>query len=113
MGEIPLRIPKLREGSYLPSLLEPRRAERALVALIQQAYVHGVSTRKVDELVQALGLSSGVDKSAVSRIHREVDAVVAHFRRRPLEGAYPYRWRDALYLTVRTIFAQPDRAAAG
>ena len=85
VGETLLRIPKLREGSYFPSLLEPRRAERALVALIQQAYVHGVSTRKVDELVQALGLSSGVDKSALSRIRCELDAVVEHFRR--------LRWR--------------------
>lgn len=79
VGEIALRIPKLREGSYFPSLLEPRRrAERALLAVVQQAYIQGVSsqgvsTRKVDELVQALGLSAGVDKSAVSRICREQD----------------------------------------
>jgi putative transposase len=101
VGDIALRIPKLREGSYLPSLLEPRRqAERALLAVVQQAYIQGVSTRKVDELVQALGLS-GVDKSAVSRICRELDEVVEQFRRRPLEGAYPYLWLDALYLKVR------------
>src|SRR5215813_12790440 len=101
VGEIPLRIPKLRAGSYFPSLLEPRRrAEQALVAVIQQAYVQGVSTRKVDELVQALGLS-GVDKSAVSRICRELDDVVVRFRERPLEAAYPYLWLDALYLKVR------------
>jgi putative transposase len=102
-GEIPLRLPKLREGSYFPSLLEPRRrAEQALVAVVQQAYVQGVSTRKVDELVQALGLGlSGVDKSAVSRLCRDWDEVVAQFRQRPLPGAYPYLWRDALYLKVR------------
>lgn len=102
VGEIPLRIPKLREGSYFPSLLEPRRqAERALLAVVQQAYIQGVNTRKVDELVQALGLSSGVDKSAVSRICRELDEVVGQFRQRPLAGAYPYLWLDALYLKVR------------
>jgi putative transposase len=100
-GDIVLRIPKLREGSYFPSLLEPRRrAEQALVAVIQQAYIQGVSTRKVDELVQAMGLS-GVDKSAVSRLCRELDEMVAHFRQRPLAGAYPYLWLDALYLKVR------------
>jgi len=86
VGDIALRIPKLREGSYFPSLLEPRRqAERALVAVIQQAYVQGVSTRKVDELVQALGLV-GVDKSAVSRMCRELDEVVERFRQRPPEA---------------------------
>lgn len=101
VGDIGLRIPKLREGSYFPSLLEPRRrAEQALVAVIQQAYIQGVSTRKVDELVQALGLA-GVDKSAVSRLCRELDQVVAQFRQRPLERAYPYLWLDALYLKVR------------
>jgi putative transposase len=101
VGDIALRIPKLREGSYFPSLLEPRRrAEQALVAVIQQAYIQGVSTRKVDELVQALGLS-GVDKSAVSRLCRELDEVVAVFRTRPLEVAYPYLWLDALYVKVR------------
>jgi len=102
VGDIALRIPKLREGSYFPSLLEPRRqAERALLAVVQQAYIQGVSTRKVDELVQALGLSSGIDKSAVSRICRELDEVVGQFRQRPLVGAYPYLWLDALYLKVR------------
>lgn len=102
VGDIALRIPKLREGSYFPSLLEPRRrAERALLAVVQQAYIQGVSTRKVDELVQALGLSAGVDKSAVSRICRELDEVVEHFRQRPLPASYPYLWLDALYLKVR------------
>jgi transposase-like protein len=101
VGDIALRVPKLREGSYFPSLLEPRRrAERALLAVVQQAYIQGVSTRKVDELVQALGLT-GVDKSAVSRMCRELDDVVEQFRQRPLEGAYPYVWLDALYLKVR------------
>lgn len=101
VGEIPLRIPKLRQGSYFPSLLEPRRrAEQALLAVVQQASVQGVSTRKVDELVQALGLS-GVDKSAVSRICRELDPLVEQFRHRPLTCAYPYLWPDALYLKVR------------
>lgn len=101
VGEVPLRIPKLRRGSYYPSLLEPRRrAEQALLAVVQQAYVAGVSTRKVDELVQALGLS-GIDKSRVSRICRELDQAVTAFRERPLTGAYPYVWLDALYLKVR------------
>ena len=101
VGDIALRIPKLREGSYFPSLLEPRRrAERALLGVIQQAYVQGVSTRKVDDLVQALGLS-GVDKSAVSRMCRELDGVVEQFRQRPLHTSYPYLWLDALYLKVR------------
>jgi putative transposase len=101
VGELPLRIPKLRRGTYFPSFLEPRRrAERALLAVIQAAYVEGVSTRKVDDLVQALGLS-GVDKSKVSRICRELDEAVAAFRQRPLEAAYPYLWLDALYMKVR------------
>jgi transposase-like protein len=101
VGDIALRIPKLREGSYFPSLLEPRRrAERALLAVVQQAYIQGVSTRKVDEQVQALGLT-GVDKSAVSRMCRALDDVVEQFRQRPLVGAYPYLWLDALYLKVR------------
>lgn len=101
VGEIDLRIPKLRTGSYFPSLLEPRRrAEQALLAVVQQAYVEGVSTRKVDELVQALGLS-GIDKSQVSRICKGLDEVVQEFRNRPLSGRYPYVWLDATYLKVR------------
>jgi putative transposase len=101
VGEIPLRIPKLRRGSYYPSFLEPRRrAERALLTVIQTAYVEGVSTRKVDELVQALGLS-GIDKSKVSRICKELDEAVAAFRNRELREAYPYVWLDAVYLKVR------------
>jgi transposase-like protein len=101
VAEIPLRIPKLRSGNFFPSFLEPRRrAERALLAVIQTAYVKGVSTRKVDELVQALGLT-GVDKSKVSRICKELDEAVTAFRNRPLEAEYPYLWLDALYLKVR------------
>lgn len=101
VGEIPLRIPKLRTGSYFPSLLEPRRrAEQALLAVIQQAYVEGVSTRKVDELLRAMGLT-GIDKSTVSRICKSLDDVVIEFRNRPLKGRYPYVWLDATYLKVR------------
>lgn len=101
VGEIDLRIPKLRSGSYFPSLLEPRRrAEQALLAVVQQAYVEGVSTRKVDDLLQAMGLS-GIDKSAVSRACKALDEVVREFRNRPLEGRYPYVWLDAMYLKVR------------
>jgi putative transposase len=101
VGEIPLQIPKLREGTYFPSLLEPRRrSEQALLSVIQSAYVQGVSTRKVDDLLRALGLT-GIDKSKVSRICKELDEVVATFRNRPLEGSYPYLWLDALYLKVR------------
>lgn len=101
VGEIPLKIPKLRSGSYFPSLLEPRRrAEQALLAVVQQAYVEGVSTRKVDELLQAMGLT-GIDKSSVSRICKSLDEVVSEFRNRPLVGCYPYVWLDATYLKVR------------
>ena len=101
VGDIPIRIPKLRRGSYFPSFLEPRRrAERALIAVIQSAYVQGVSTRKVDDLVQALGLG-GVDKSKVSRMCKELDEAVTAFRNRPLEKEYPYLWLDGLYLKVR------------
>jgi putative transposase len=101
VGEIPLKIPKLREGSYFPSLLEPRRrAEQALLTVIQEAYIQGVSTRRVDELVKALGLT-GIDKSAVSRISQQLDEVVRLFRERKLEATHPYLWLDALYLKVR------------
>ena len=88
VGEIPLRIPKLREGSYFPGLLEPRRrAEEAFLAVVQTAYVKGLSTRKVDDLLKALGLT-GIDKSKVSRICKELDELVEGFRSRPLEGSY-------------------------
>lgn len=101
VGEIGLRVPKLRDGSYFPSFLEPRRrAEQALVAVIQQAYIEGVSTRRVDDLVQSLGLE-GIDKSAVSRLCKRLDEVVEAFRNRPLLSEYPYLWLDALYLKVR------------
>jgi putative transposase len=101
VGEVPLQIPKLRQGSYYPGLLEPRRrAEQALLNVIQEAYVNGVSTRKVDDLVQALGLT-GIDKSKVSRICQELDIEVTRFRERPLEHAYPYLWLDALVVKGR------------
>ena len=88
-------------ASYFPSLLEPRkRAEQALVAVVREAYVQGVSTRKVDELVQALGLD-GISKSQVSRLCETLDAEVERFRQRPLEGAYPYVWLDATFVKVR------------
>jgi putative transposase len=101
VDEIPLKIPKLREGNYFPSLLEPRRqAEQALLSVIQQAYIQGVSTRRVDELVKALGLTS-IDKSAVSRISQQLNETVRLFREQKLDGTYPYVWLDALYLKVR------------
>jgi putative transposase len=101
VGTIELAIPKLRAGSYFPSLLEPRRrAERALLAVVQEAYVHGVSTRKVDDLLRALGLD-GMSKSEVSRICAELDGEVTAFRSRGLEGEHPYVWIDATYHKVR------------
>jgi transposase-like protein len=101
VGTIELQVPRVREGGFIPSLLEPRkRAERALVAVVQEAYVHGVSTRKVDDLVQALGID-GMSKSQVSRLCQELDAEVERFRTRPLTGDYPYLWLDATYLKVR------------
>lgn len=101
VGRIELQIPKLRHGSYFPSLLEPRRrVEKALLNVIQQAYIDGVSTRRVDDLVQALGLH-GIDKSLVSRTCKELDTLVTEFRNRPLTQRYPYVWLDAIYLKVR------------
>ncbi len=101
VGSIELRVPRVRDGSYYPALLEPRRrAERALVAVVQEAYVQGVSTRRVDDLVQALGLT-GISKSQVSRLCQELDAEVERFRTRRLEGAYPYVWLDATFVKVR------------
>jgi putative transposase len=100
-GTIELRIPKLRKGSYFPSFLEPRRmAEKALTAVIQEAYIQGVSTRSVDDLVQAMG-GTGVSKSQVSRLCEEIDARVKAFLERPLEGDWPYVWLDATYVRVR------------
>lgn len=102
VGTIPLDVPRVRDGGYLPSLLEPRRrAERALLAVVQEAYVSGVSTRRVDDLVRALGIE-GISRSEVSRICAPLDAEVAAFRSRSLAGtACPYLWLDATYLRVR------------
>ena len=100
-GTVELRIPKLRKGSYFPGFLEPRRmAEKALTAVIQEAYVHGISTRSVDHLVQAMG-GSGVSKSQVSRLCAEIDERVQAFLHRPIEGDWPYVWLDATYVKVR------------
>jgi putative transposase len=101
VGTVELKVPRVRDGGYFPSLLEPRRrAERALAAVVQEAYVHGVSTRKVDELVKALGMS-GISKSRVSELCEELDEEVERFRGRPLEGSYPYVWVDATYVKAR------------
>ncbi len=90
-----LRIPRLRKGSYFPGFLEPRRmAEKALTAVIQEAYVHGISTRSVDELVKALGMG-GISKSQVSQLCEEIDEWVKTFLERPIEGDWPYLWIDA------------------
>lgn len=100
-GTIPLKIPKLRRGSYFPGFLEPRRtAEKALTAVIQEAYVQGISTRSVDELVKAMGMS-GISKSQVSRLCEEIDERVDAFLERPIEGDWPYLWIDATYVKVR------------
>jgi transposase-like protein len=100
-GTLELRIPKLRKGSYFPGFLEPRRmAEKALTAVVQEAYVQGVSTRSVDDLVQAMGMT-GISKSQVSRLCAEIDEKVKAFLHRPIEGDWPYLWIDATYLKVR------------
>jgi transposase-like protein len=100
-GTVELRIPRLRRGSYFPAFLEPRRlAEKALTAVIQEAYVHGISTRSVDDLVRAMGLE-GVSKSQVSRLCAEIDERVRDFLARPIEGDWPYLWLDATYVKVR------------
>lgn len=100
-GTVELRIPKLRKGSYFPSFLEPRRmAERALTAVIQEASVHGISTRSIDDLVKALGMD-GISKSQVSRLCEELDEKVRAFLDRPIEGDWPYLWIDATYVKVR------------
>src|SRR4051795_6308738 len=99
-GEIELQIPKIRQGSYFPSFLQPRkRSEQALVSVVQQAYVCGVSTRRVDQLVESLGLR--ISKSEVSRIAGLLDEQVTAFRERPLEGRYPYLFVDAKIEKVR------------
>lgn len=100
-GTVELRIPKLRKGSYFPGFLEPRRlAEKALTAVIQEAYIQGISTRSVDDLVKAMGMS-GISKSQVSRLCEEIDGRVKAFLERPIEGDWPYLWIDATYLKVR------------
>src|SRR5689334_13216275 len=101
LGPLSLRIPKLRQGSYFPPFLEPRRtAEKALVSVIEEAWIGGVSTRRVDELVQAMGLS-GISKSQVWKLCKDIDERVTAFLERPIEGEWPYLWLDATYLKVR------------
>jgi transposase-like protein len=102
IGALDLRIPKLRSGSFFPSFLEPRKmSEKALVAVVQEAYVKGVSTRKVDDLVQSMGMT-GISKSQVSRLCEELDEKVQEFLGRELTGTWPYLWLDATYLKVRS-----------
>ncbi len=101
LGSLQLRIPKLRQGSYFPPFLDPRKtSEKALVAVIQEAWIGGVSTRRVDDLVQAMGLS-GISKSTVSKLCKDIDDRVNAFLDRPLEGDWPYLWMDATYLKQR------------
>jgi transposase-like protein len=102
LGNLELRVPKLRSGpSYFPAFLEPRRTiEKALTAVVQEAWINGVSTRKVEDLVQAMGMT-GISKSQVSKLCKEIDERVASFLERPLEGDYPYVWLDATYLKQR------------
>src|SRR6195952_5097327 len=101
LGSLQLRIPKLRQGSYFPPFLEPRKtSEKALVAVIQEAWVSGVSTRRVDDLVQAMGLA-GISKSTVSKLCKDIDDRVNAFLERPLVGDWPYLWLDATYLKQR------------
>ena len=101
MGTLNLKVPKLRQGSYFPGFLEPRKtSEKALVAVIQEAWIGGVSTRRVDELAQAMGLS-GISKSTVSKLCKDIDERVNEFLNRPLTGEWPYVWLDATYLKVR------------
>ena len=101
LGTLNLRVPKLRQGSYFPGFLEPRKtSEKALVAVIQEAWIGGVSTRRVDELAQAMGLQ-GISKSTVSKLRKDIDERVNEFLNRPLAGEWPYVWLDAAYLKVR------------
>ena len=100
-GTVELRIPRLRKGSYFPSFLEPRRmAEKAIASVVQEAYVHGISTRSVDDLVRAMGMD-GISRSQVSRLCEEIDDKVKPFLGRPIEGDWPYVWLDATYVKVR------------
>ena len=101
LGSLQLRIPKLRQGSYFPPFLEPRKtSEKALVAVIQEAWIGGVSTRRVDDLVQAMGLA-GISKSTVSKLCKDIDDRVNAFLERPLVGDWPFLWLDATYLKQR------------
>jgi transposase-like protein len=101
LGTLNLKVPKLRQGSYFPSFLEARKmSEQALVAVIQEAWIGGVSTRRVDDLVQAMGLS-GISKSTVSKLCKDIDERVSEFLNRPLTGEWPYVWLDATYLKQR------------
>src|ERR671927_28525 len=101
LGTLQLRVPKLRQGAYFPPFLEPRKVtEKALVAVIQEAWIGGVSTRRVDDLVQAMGLS-GISKSSVSKLCKDIDERVNAFLERPLSGEWPYLWLDATYLKQR------------
>src|SRR5215204_1385336 len=101
LGSLQLRVPELRQGSYFPPFLEPRKtSEKALVAVIQEAWIGGVSTRRVEDLVQAMGLG-GIGKSTVSKLCREIDERANAFLERPLEGEWPYLWLDATYLCQR------------
>ena len=101
VGTVPVAIPKLRKGSYFPTFLEPRRsADKAMIAVIQEAYVHGISTRSVGDLVKAMGMT-GISKSQVSRLCEEIDERVAEFLNRPIESAWPYVWIDATYVKTR------------
>ena len=101
LGTLDLKIPKLRQGTYFPAFLEPRKtAEKALTAVIQEAWIQGVSTRKVDDLVQALGMT-GISKSQVSALCQDIDTRVLSFLERPLDGEWPYLWLDATYIKLR------------
>jgi putative transposase len=110
-GDLELRIPKLRAGSFFPSLLERRRrVDQALFAVVMEAYLHGVSTRKVDDLVKALGADSGISKSEVSRICADLDGEVSAFRDRSLAGqAFPYIFVDATYCRPGSTVASSPR----
>src|SRR5579875_1838670 len=111
-GDVEVGIPKLRTGSFFPSILERRRRiDRALFAVVMEAYVHGVSTRSVDDLVKALGAASGISKSEVSRICAELDGDLEAFRTRPLEGEFPYVFADATYVKARVRGRVISRAA--
>jgi putative transposase len=116
IGTLPVAIPKLRKGSYFPSFLEARRtSDKALIAVIQEAYVHGVSTRSVDDLAKAMGLA-GISKSQVSRLCEEIDERVKTFLSRPIEGRWPYVWIDATYVRSREggrIISVADIIAVG